>query len=244
MGYSRIVQYATFTETYQYENNLPPRRPRKTSVLIRKRIRASKHMATKSRYAVQRAKTSFFRLVAHNVYHARTVFFFTLTFAFDVSLRQGYRYLARFYALVCKYETQKSSSRPSYIAVPEITKKGRLHFHVLFFNLPPEKVSNERNTRYFQHLWRRGYLTVRAPYDRSIRIAGYMAKYMAKSFKNASVRAVRAYNCSRNIEKVRSYGSHSLHHDFSLFVDETSLTSTQRYSTMYLGACIKKTYHQ
>jgi len=113
--------------------------------------------------------------------------------------------------------------------------------HLLVFNLQTEHISSERNTRNLQRQYRRGYLDIRLASDRSPKIAGYMAKYMAKGYGDRRFTSGRAYTTSRNIAKVGIYGTNTL--DF--WVDRLTpgeLAKIDEYDVKYMGKCIKTTY--
>jgi len=71
-----------------------------------------------------------------------------------------------------------------YIGVAERQKRGAVHFHFVFFNLP-YGVENERSTREMAKIWNFGFVDVR---DASKTLSGsevfnlgaYLAKYLAK----------------------------------------------------------------
>lgn len=236
MGYTRIVQYADINLVYTYSKSLNPNR--KKHVQKRKRDNSGK---IRLRRNIQRARDSFYRLCHHNVASADTVTLATLTLPVDVSYSVFSRYVSDFFARLKKYVSSFQNQEISYIGVPELTKKGRYHMHLLIFNLPPSKVTTERDTRNFQRLYGRGYSDFRLAHNRSPRLASYLAKYMAKTLGDSRHTARRAYNCSRNIKKITSYGSNTL----DTYVDDIidgSLIKTYNYETKYFGACKLSVY--
>jgi len=274
MGYTKIVQYGDVTEVYKYDRNLskkPPTRytayklaqrragirTREVSTSLKKsrtdKIRAeskAKGTYTKSKRSIRRSKLSFFRLCHHNIYSASTVHFITLTFAFDVDYKTAARYVAHFFRRI-KENNEGKGVR--YISVPELTKKGRYHFHILVFDLPARLagypleayskkggfITSERETRNLQRLFRVGFVDVLLATGKSKGIAGYMAKYMGKALADTRYESTRGYNCSRGLDKPTSAGSNSF--DFDSFVipseDEVELTERKEYDVPYLGKC-------
>lgn len=243
MGYTKIVQFGNVTEIYEYEKNRPDYKERHVSSLTKKRNKkAREHAKIKGTYKrrkqhVIRTTNNFFRLCHHNNCLASTIHFFTLTFAYDVPYKTACRHVARYMERIKK----DSPKIPVlYISVPELTKKGRFHFHLLVYNLPTEKTESERKTRYFQRLFERGYVDIRHASYTSKGIAGYMAKYMAKAFTDERIEGTRVYNTSRGIEKVRSHGSNALSTEIQLFtpIEGVEQTEKREYDVPYLGKCL------
>jgi len=85
-----------------------------------------------------------------------------------------------------------------YIGVPEFQKRGAVHYHVIVWGLPDRVIENERDTRFLQHCWARGFLDC-IPTDGSEKIAGYLAKYMQKAMFDERLGYKRAYLASRNV---------------------------------------------
>ena len=141
-----------------------------------------------------------------------------------------------------------------YISVPEFTKKGQFHFHLLVYDLPPELsgitkwtdtrkgriyYTSERETRYLQGLFQRGYLDIVPATYTSRGIAGYMAKYMAKALTDTRYEVGRGYNCSRSIAKYYSAAGNTLDNYLNHFIPTDSLLQdeTIEYDVPYMGRC-------
>lgn len=256
MGYTRIVQFGDTTEFFYYEKNRPNYKRPHLSAIAQKRLKAIRELRKKKKDykrridSILRSVNNFRAVVHHNNHYAQTVVFITLTFAFDVTYKQACQYTATFYKRVKKAYPEVPLS---YISVPELTKKGRFHFHLLVYNLPTYVTEKEfspflwskedfefRTTRNLQRLFERGYLDLRVAHNRSGAIANYMGKYMAKSLFDERYEVGRGYACSRNIKKITSYGSNTL----STFTDliATDTVKEEKYTVPFLGECIKKTY--
>jgi len=74
--------------------------------------------------------------------------------------------------------------------VPELSPRGRIHFHGLLFNVSQEwgdikkgtrtvSIGRERRERFFAKLWGYGYVDIKRT-DGSPRLATYISKYVAK----------------------------------------------------------------
>ncbi len=234
MGYTKIVQFGDCTEIYDYEKDINNIRKRTLSQIQKKRAKARRKLVSRSTFSVRRARSNFFRLVHHNNSYADSISFLTITLQADYKYAQATRTVREFFSKL----KEKLGTAPRYISVPELTKKGRYHFHILVYDLPPEIVKNERTTRNLQRLFKRGFIDIRIAEYHSPAIAGYMAKYMAKALTDPKYETRRAYNCSRNIKKIRSYGSNSLALYMDLVVgDNFTCANSTEYDTKYLGRC-------
>jgi len=260
MGYTKIVQYGDVTEIYRYEKNIS----RKKGISVKKAMQLqgdwddsvssilptvqskrlkenrlavlAKGQAKRSKASIRRSKTNFFRLVHHNNCCADTIHFVTLTFAFDVAYLNANEYVRQFFKRLRRHHKEISIH---FISVPEKTKKGRFHFHLLVYDLPPETASIERETRYIQRYFQRGYVDVVLAGYRTKGLAGYMAKYMAKSLGDETYAAGRGYSHSQGIAKPSSAGGNSFDQyiDYIVDFDNVAKTETSSYDVPYLGNC-------
>jgi len=240
MGYTKIVQYGNVIEHYSYEKNLPDYKPRHTSQLTKKRQKQARLLAkskgTYSRKAksIRRSQMAFFRMCHHNNCLAKTIHFLTITFSYDITYKEAGRHVAR---LMEKLKSRIEQVPISYISVPELTKKGRYHFHLLVYDLPTEIAQNERKTRNIQRLFERGYIDISPTTYTSEGLAGYMAKYMGKALGDAKSQAERGFTCSRNIEKITSAGSNSLDQYLDLIIPSDGTVEEKQYEVKFMGKC-------
>jgi len=242
MGYTRIVQFGNVTEIYQYEKNLTRKKSPHVSSLSRKRNLERrvelkrKGLLVRNKKNSRRAINAFFRLCHHNNCLAKSISFCTLTFAYDLTYKEACRHVARFMERIKNSFDQISVS---YISVPELTEKGRHHFHLLIYDLPPEISRSERTTRNLQRLFERGYVDISLASFTSAGIAGYMAKYMAKALSNAKFGTTRVYNASRNIKKIYSAGGNTIDQYLNLIEPDDNVEKRERveYDAPYLGKC-------
>jgi hypothetical protein len=252
MGYTKIIQYGNITEIYEYEKNINYNRKRYVSQNTKKRNRQilalSKQNKTyqRTKRSIQRTVKNFFRLCHHNNTHAKTIHFLTLTFAYDLSYKTALRHVSRFMERVAKI---KKEAPLSYISVPELTKKGRYHFHLLVYNLSSEVAgtqyenedyTTERETRNLQRLFERGYIDILPTKYTSQGLAGYMAKYMGKALTDPKNETTRGYNCSRNIKKITSAGGNSVNQFLEHIIpDNIAKKEVVSYNVPYMGQVIK-----
>jgi len=245
MGYLRIVEYGDIIEAFSYERNISTRPKKAVSQHARKRqkqlreLNKSQGLHKRSQRSIKRSKDAFFRLCHHNNCNSSSIHFVTLTFIHDCSITEAGRYVARFFQNVQTYHKEISLR---YISVPELTKKGRWHYHLLIYDLPSETAAQERKTRNFQRLFRKGFIDISLATYNSTGIAGYMAKYMAKALGDARYETIRGFNCSRNIKKTSSIGFNSVDEYTAMRIPTDGVVKMDeaRYDVKYLGEC----YHQ
>lgn len=241
MGYFRIVEYGDIVETYEYQRDISKKPKKAVSQHARKRqkqrreLNKSQGLCKRSQRSITRGKSAFFRLCHHNNCHSDTIHFVTLTFAHDCTIKEASRYVARFFQNVQTYHSEISLR---YISVPELTKKGRWHFHLLVYDLPSTTAVNERKTRNFQRLFRRGYVDISLAGFNSVGLAGYMAKYMAKALVDSRYETLRGYRCSRNIKKGTSLGFNTVDEYTDMTVPKNvAVLDSGVYDVKYLGQC-------
>jgi len=243
MGYVKVLQFGDITEIYEYEKNIRHHKRPHMSALDKRRAKEKRDfLKRKGLYGrmpknKKRTVDAFFRLCHHNNCKATTISFLTLTFAYDLTFKEASRNVAEFFRRLKK--TRKEISL-HYISVPEITKEGRYHFHILVYDLPAEISQSERTTRNLQRLFQRGYLDISPATYTSAGIAGYMAKYMAKAFSDARIESTRVYNCSRGIAKIYNAGGNSIRQYLDMIIPTVDIVKQERveYDAHYLGRCL------
>lgn len=222
----KFYQFGDTLEIHEYEKSPTPHLPTPTE--------PNKNSdSIKSSFSKQRTISTFFRLVHHNNYIADSVDFITLTFAVDYDYRDALKQLSTFFQRFKR--TYKFNLK--YINVPEYTKKGRVHFHLLVYNLPHEISHTERETRNLQRLYQRGYLDIRHTSNRSPKIAQYMAKYLSKSITDKTIKHKRFFNTSRNIDKptIQISNQNTINSITNKY--NYQLKQQHKIATTYLGLC-------
>jgi len=100
------------------------------------------------------------------------------------------------------------------LTVMEFQKRGAVHFHCIFFNLPPEVELRERTSREVAQLWGHGFVDIERV--RSARNVGaYVCKYLNKSADDPRLRGKKFYSTTRNLirptEYVGDYAKNKFH---------------------------------
>jgi len=88
---------------------------------------------------------------------------------------------------------QKQTSL-KYAVVIEFQKRGAIHFHVLFFNLP--FIDHDKLSK----LWRNGFIKINK-IENVKNIGSYVTKYMSKDFDDSRLCGQKSYFTSRGLKK-------------------------------------------
>lgn len=238
MAYEKVTRSGTLLEHWHYERSpaTPKGRARDRINPLKERYR--KH-ARRRPDNIRRASSAFRRLVRANLVGAKNPALLTLTMLQELPLKSSSKLLTIFFARCRK----RFGKQFKYIAVPEFQKRGAVHFHALIWNLPKEKISNERTTREIQRLWCAGFIDL-IETDGSPKLAGYLSKYLSKSMSDIRIGGEKAYHTSRNILRPMSIGTHTLTDEIKslLGLDETP-THLHKFKTDWLGQCTYTCYH-
>jgi hypothetical protein len=203
MSYSKALIYGKCLELYTYEKDIRPIRGKRTANTGRVDMQ---DVATstddkqfpevqKRRDNARRAEMAFRRLVLANLSESVPPILASCTYAQNqTDLGVAYQDWKAFIgALRYRYGTQFR-----YICVPEFQKRGAIHFHALFWGLPPNLCETERSTRLVASLWGVGFLDLILT-DGSPRISSYLGKYMSKNFLDNRLAGKKSFRASGNI---------------------------------------------
>ena len=153
------------------------------------------------------------------------------------------------------FQRRLSSNFPdsASLFVPELSKRGRIHFHGLLFGVSQDwgdykksggssvVYGRERKDRFFQKLWGYGFVDIRQT-DGSPRLAYYISKYVLKASEEVFLAPLRLIRTSRGFPKPL---------EFSLSDDNWSFLSSRlklrekwsgSFNTSFLGR-IDKIYY-
>jgi len=163
-----------------------------------------KKNAVRTSSSISRARSLVVRIIEANVYENRGQFppvFFTMTYRDDVrELKIANSDFHRF----TKRLNRRIGKKAQYLAVPEFTKRGRIHYHVVYFNLPYVDKS------VMQDIWSHGFTRIEAVAN--IRNnALYLAKYFSKSAKDRRLVGKKTYFTSKGLARpVDYYGTNDV----------------------------------
>lgn len=238
---TKVITYGSTLELFQYENDLPriterqrelQVQHRRETLALRKRCLESESEITIRRTDnARRASVAFKRLVGANLGEPVNPVLATFTYATHTDeLRRGYKDFQSF-------SRRAKSECPAfrYVCVPEFQKSGRLHFHALLWGLEAGVVARERDTRMVARWWRQGFVDLTET-DGSIKLAGYLAKYMTKGLSDVRLARFRAYRASRNIVRPVFDSKPILQYYFEKYeLSPVSLLTDFSFDTKWVG---------
>lgn len=92
------------------------------------------------------------------------------------------------------------ASVAKYTVVPEFQKRGAVHYHAVFFNLPMINAKKEFKTGEFASLWQQGFIKKKNITDIP-NVGLYMTKYMTKDATDRRLVGRKKYFSSRGLVK-------------------------------------------
>lgn len=138
--------------------------------------------------------------------------FWTLTFAENITdLKTANSEFTKFNKRLSFYLYGVRKNVLKYICIPEFQKRGAVHFHVLYFNLP--YIEKDK----FQNIWGNGWTWVESVSKKEdiIDFASYVAKYINKEnskgednfdiYQEKDLLNQKRYFCSRGLNKPEIY---------------------------------------
>jgi hypothetical protein len=136
--------------------------------------------------------------------------------------------------------------------IPELSPKGRIHFHGLLFNVPLRlgdtregrrivSYGEERSTRALADLWGEGYVDA-VKTDGSERLAYYLAKYITKAGQCVLFNAMRMLRISHGFpSEVVIRGDNAVF--LKKHYEKKSPVHEWEGENIFLGKITRKTYH-
>lgn len=200
---SKVIASGDIIEVYEYKNPILEGFDNSKSKGKGRKCVADDEEQLKNRELVlQRARRDLRRLINSNIhmYGVRSKFV-TLTFREHVTTFNQANYEWK------KFRQRLEDYLEKYIryaVVPEFTKIGRIHFHVVFFDLP--YIQNKK----LQDIWGQGFVKINA-IDNVDNVGAYVCKYMtkgeeseekeSKSIENDRLKGKKCYFSSRRLYK-------------------------------------------
>jgi len=255
MGYTKIITYGNNIEIYRYERELPnPRgstgRPivsaTELSLLSADREGDAQQISkkrTRTERSARRAAVEFRRLVAANLDGINHPIFATFTFVENVQDVSFARSCFKTFTRNCR-----AIFGPGFksISVMEFQRRGAIHFHALLWGCPGGTVESERSTRMVATLWGRGFIDL-INTDGNIKIAGYFAKYMQKTFLDSRLFGRKAYVATSNVYRP-IVDRHALIAPYlyakknGIDLSTAEICQEKEYNTQWLGRCNYQQY--
>jgi len=121
-----------------------------------------------------------------------------------------------------------------YIAVPEFTKRGRVHFHLIVWGIPLWHVVSERDYRRIATTWGFGFIDI-IETNGSKKLISYVSKYFTKAVYDHRLVNQKAYTRSRSATNLKESVLWSYNQCINPVDNWDSIIFTVEYDTKYLG---------
>jgi hypothetical protein len=244
MSAIKIIVSGNIIEVYEYEKvEVNDIKDKKDSDLKWDRKKENIEQAT------HRARENIRRSVLSN-FTDRDLFI-TLTFADDVKDNIDYtnREFKKFIQRV-NYKTKKVGIGFKYIAVWELTKKGRIHYHMIC-NLPldfiegdllegEEKYHNKENS-FREMYWKNGWVDIQE-IKGCDNVGAYLIKYLQKDFVSNHKENKKRYLHSVNLDKPHVISNDDIKDTLEILKDYYPVF-TSNYELYYQGNVKYKEYN-
>ena len=177
-------------EVYEYEKSIVKG---ETNNRYGRSIEANEEDNTRHRKnTLAKARKMVRRLINANVYKSgEKPKFLTLTFNEHITEIEQANYEFKKFRQRLEYDM---NIKLEYVAVIEFQKSGRIHFHVVFFNLPYIKANDLAN------IWANGFIKINA-ISHVDNIGAYVTKYMTKDNEDERLKGKKSYYTSRGLNK-------------------------------------------
>lgn len=206
VSFHKIVISGHVVESFQYANpvgyNLLS--SKKQAPYRRRRPPGEQQLSPSS---LSRTRNTLIRLINTN---SRTWFrehspiepqFITYTFGENLTSLSEANSLFTNYIKRLNYHTfETKESITKYVVVPEFQKRGAVHYHAVFFNLPNVDKRKEYQTGDFASVWEHGFINVKS-IKHIPNVGRYMTKYMTKDAADRRLIGRKKYFSSRGLIK-------------------------------------------
>jgi hypothetical protein len=214
---SKITISGSIFELYDYEKAIwhgqLPQSKCKSANAIR-----SKN-GQRSEASFRRAKGKLMRLINANIDESPDKKlrprFLTFTFGENiVDIKKANQYFTKF---IRKFnnDLRYTKNNLKYVAVIEFQKRGAVHYHVLFFNLPFIKKIYDR----INELWGHGFV-IQRKINRVKNLGAYLGKYITKQADDNRLYDEKCYFASKGLKKPRTIHNQSIVDFVSEFIPE------------------------
>lgn len=187
---------------------------------------------------LKRAQTDLRRLINANVFlYGERIRpkFVTFTFADDIQdLDTAHNYWEKFVKRFNYQVFQTKKSILKYSVVVEFTKKGRIHYHAVFYNVNYIKADK------LAEIWGNGFVKITAIDDVS-NIGAYICKYMSKDHADERLIGRKCYFNSRGLYKPTEYINKNAD-TFAECLPEEKITYQSTFENEHLGVITYKQY--
>lgn len=128
--------------------------------------------------------------------------FATFTFADNIKEpKQANRLYTSFIKRLNYSLTKNKSLTLKYLTVIEFQKRGAVHYHTVFFNLPYYKGDVQK---YFREIWSYGFTKINAVNDLQ-HLSNYVVKYLTKNNRDKRLDGQKYYFSSKGLIQPREF---------------------------------------
>lgn len=190
--------------------------------------------------ALNRARTNLRRLVNANYGQYGSEFtakFVTLTFGPNITdlKMANYEYTKFVKRLNYRmFDTKKANLR--YTAVVHFQKRGAVHYHVIFYNLPYLKAKE------LESLWGNGFVKINK-IDHVDNVGAYVCKYMTKEADDERLRGNKCYFSSRSLFRPNEITDKEMVETVAAALPVESLVYSSTFENEYLGLITYEQYN-
>lgn len=186
----KIVWSGNIVEVYEYENSIVKGETNNGSGRSVEADEENKERHRKNTLA--RARRDVRRLINANVGKwGEKPKFLTLTFAENVQDIKQANYEFKKFRQRLEYGL---NIKLKYVVVIEFQKRGAIHYHVVFFNLP--YIPNAK----LAEIWRNGFIKINS-IEHVDNVGAYVTKYMTKDNDDDRLKGKKSYFTSRGLNK-------------------------------------------
>jgi len=182
---------------------------------------------TKRTDNIARARRKIKRLINSNtfVYGYRPIFV-TYTFASNVtSMREANAVFKAHHDHLRKYVIKRSLR---YLAVPEFQKRGAIHYHAVYFDLP--YISRIKDV--FAESWGEGFVQIKA-ISHVRNVGAYIAKYFGKQWDRHRDKNSKSYYSATNLYQPETYRNFDILKNYdNLVVEHSEQFFSEKYGTI------------
>lgn len=200
--------------------------------------------------SLYRAKGKIKRLVNANIYQwcdkdnvCYAPQFITYTFAENLTdITEANRLFSNHIKRLNYFVFKSKKAVLKYLTVIEFQKRGAVHFHVVFFNLPHIDNLEERRTRTFANIWTHGYIDIKT-IQNVAGLGSYVTKYLAKNLEDTRLLGRRRYFTSRYLKKPIIITKQDEAEEMANNLPQEALTYQNTYESEYNGKVLYQEYH-
>ena len=237
---SKIIISGSIIETYDFENEIwQGQLPQQNRPVSKNKIKSKN--GTRSEGSFFRAKSNLRRIIDSNIDHTgdkklRPRF---VTFTFAENIKEIKTANAEFTKFIRKfnYFLKFKNSHLKYATVIEFQKRGAVHYHTLFFNLPYfPRMYDE-----MERLWGNGWV-ISKKINKVKHLSSYVCKYMTKEMNDERLYGQKCYFTSMNLNKPRTIYNESTVRFVAEFMPEEIKPYEKIIASDHCGAIAYRRY--